>query len=173
MKLGTLDHVLDRLAGYVALASAVLAGVLLCFMVFLITVDVVGRAFFEFTTLIATAASGYSLVGVVFIGLAIAERADYHVKVEVVTRRLPRHWQHVFEIACFLMTIALVIWLTWSLVQLTATTYSNQTVSTDRLHIEMWIPYAVGPVGTSMYIVVLLSKLVHRLRAPKEFAIMD
>ena len=154
----------DWAGKYVSLVSAVIAGVLLVFLMLLITVDVIGRGIFSNTILIADAASGYALVGIAFLGLACAELAGKHVKVSVFTTRLPPKRREQLEVAVSILTLAFAIWFTWMLFGATKLNYSNQAVSIDALHIRMWIPYSVGPLGTGMFAVVLLTNLILKLR---------
>ncbi len=163
MGLTKIDQVVERIGSLVSRVATVLTGLLIVFMVSLITVDVIGRTFGQ-STLIATAASGYALVGVVFLGLAVAERAGLHVTVRLLTRRLAPRVQQYFEVICLILIIVFAVWLGWSLFQLTQMVYVNQTISTDRLRIALWIPYSVGPVGIGMYVLVMISKLYRTVR---------
>ena len=156
---------LGRLEKYIALISAAVAGLILVYMVGIITVDVIGRGLFSFTTLIADSSSGYSLVGLTFLGLACTEVANKHVVVSILTRRLPPAIAKPLEVAILFVTILFVSWLTWVFFEATRMNYISNTVSIDPLHIHVWIPYSVGPVGTGMFTIVLLTRLIQRLRA--------
>jgi len=165
MKEGKFTRYFDWPGKYVSLLSAVIAGVLLVFLALLITVDVIGRGFFSNTILIADAASGYTLVGITFLGLACAELAGKHVTVNIFTRRLPPKQREQLEVAVSILTLTFAIWFAWMLFGATKMNYVNHTVSIDALHIRMWIPYSVGPLGTGMFAVVVLTKLIQKIRA--------
>jgi len=60
--------------------------------------------------------------------------------------------------------LAFAIWFLWILFGVVKVNYVNQTVSIDALHIRMWIPYSVGPIGTGIFALVLLAKVIQRIR---------
>ena len=153
---------IGRLEKYIALISAVVAGLIIVYMVGIITVDVIGRGLFSFTTLIADSSSGYALVGLTFLGLACTEVANKHVVVSILTRRLPPAMRKPLEVVILVVTIIFTGWLTWVFFEATRMNYVSNTVSIDPLHIHVWIPYSVGPVGTGMFTIVLLTRLIHK-----------
>ncbi len=126
------------------------------------TVEVIGRGFFSKPTLIADASAGYTLVGITFLGLAFTELAGKHVVVGILTRRLPSAKREQLEVAVLIVTLVFTIWLTWILFGVTKLNYLLNTVSQDALHIRMWIPYAVGPLGTGMFAIVLLARVIQK-----------
>ena len=133
-------------------------------MVGIITVDVIGRGLFSFTTLIADSSSGYALVGLTFLGLACTEAADKHVVVSILTRRLPSAMRKPLEVAVLIVTLVFTIWLTWIFFEATKMNYVSNTISHDPLHIHVWIPYSVGPLGTGMFAIVLLTRLIQKFK---------
>ncbi len=164
-----LGHRLDWLGKNCARISAVLTGSLLIFMMLLITVDVIGRGVFSAPTLIANAASGYALVGIVFMGLAVSEWSGKHVTIHFLTQRLPPRRRERLEVAVLILTIVFSIWFAWILFEITKMNYINQTVTIDALHILVWIPYSVGPLGIGMYALVLLTKVVQKINKLNNF----
>jgi len=164
MRESKLSRYFDWLGNGFARIATVLTASLLVFMALLITADVIGRSVFSKPTLIADAASGYALVGIVFLGLAVSEWAGKHVTVQFLTRRLPPHRREQLEAAVLIVTLIFAIWFTWILFGVAKVNYVNQTVSIDALHIRMWIPYSVGPLGTGVFAVVLLIKVAQKIR---------
>jgi TRAP-type C4-dicarboxylate transport system permease small subunit len=164
MPKNSLSRYADRLGEWCSRASTLLTALLLIFMALLITVDVIGRGAFSKPTLIADAASGYALVGIVFLGLAVSEWTGKHVTVQILTRRLPPSIRAYVEAAVLIITLAFAIWFLWILFGVVKVNYVNQTVSIDALHIRMWIPYSVGPIGTGIFALVLLAKVIQRIR---------
>lgn len=164
MKGNKLSHGLDGLAKYCGLISGVVTGIFLVYMMLVITVDVIGRALFLKPILIADASAGYALAGMAFLGLAVTELAGKHVVCFDLTKRLPPVAHASLEVAILIVTLALTMWLTWVLFGATKLNYLSNTVSQDALHIRVWIPYSVGPLGTGMFAVVLLTKVIQKLK---------
>lgn len=155
----------DWLGRYCALISVVSTVVLLVFLTLVIAVDVIGRGVFSRSILIADAASGYTLIGIAFLGLAYTELEGGHITVSVLTRRLPSAKREHLEVAILIMTLVFSIFFTWLLFDATKMNY--RVTSVDVLRIRMWIPYSVGPIGSGMFAVVLLTKVVQKLKKLK------
>lgn len=130
----------------------------------MITVDVIGRGIFSAPILIADASSGYALVGIAFLGLAVTELAGKHAVVGILTTRLPSAKREPLEVAILIVTLVFTIWLTWILFGAAKLNYDCNTVSQDALHIHMWIPYTVGPLGTGMFAIVLLTRAIQKFQ---------
>ncbi len=164
MKGSKLSRYFDWLGKYCALVSAVVAGAMLSFMALVITVEVIGRGIFSNPIRIADASAGYTLVGLAFLGLAVTELAGKHVVVGILTTRLPSAKREQLEVAVLIVTLVFAIWLTWILFGVTKLNYLLNTVSQDPLHIQVWIPYSVGPLGTGMFAIVLLTRVIQKFK---------
>lgn len=154
---------LDMVGRYCALVSAVATGVVLVFMVLLITVDTMGRNIFSRPTYIADEAGGYMVIAVAFLGLAAAELAEKHVEVHFLTRRLSQRSQERLEVAILAMTLVFIIWYTWILCGVVSQLYVNQTRSRGAMHMFYWIPFSTGPLGMAMFAMILLVKVAQKL----------
>ena len=131
-------------------------------MMFHITFDVFGKYLFN-APLPATLeiVSHYYMVVVVFLPLAMVEKRDAHISVEVLTQHLPDRWQQV------------IIAATWVLsgVFFTALTYRTWIDAMDKYDVgafimgstsavPTWPTYFLLPFGCLILVLVLVYKLV-------------
>ena len=159
-----LTHYFALFSKYLYRISAVSGQVLIFGMTLLITVDVLGRATIGKSTLVATEISGYSLVAIVFLGLAYTLRTERHVRIELLTRRLSPKRQQQLEIAVLILSMVFIAWFTWTTTGPVILNYIQQHISITYLHAPMWIPYLFIPVGAGMLAIGLLIEIIGKLR---------
>jgi len=160
-----LTGILKTFVKYFYLVSRVSGQVLILFMTLLITVDVLGRATLGKSTLIATELSGYTLVAVVFLGLAYTLKMGRHISVEIITSRLPERKRMQLETAIYILGAIFMAWLTWTTWE--PVIRNLQTHSITTLQTPMWIPYLFIPVGSGMLTLAFLIEVVGKIRALK------
>ncbi len=122
--------------------------VLILIMTLLITIDVIGRTLFGKSTLVADELSGYMLVAIVSLGLAHTLKAEKHITVEIITSRLPEVKRKKLEVVVYLLSAAFMTWLTWATWYPVVKNLNTQSITS--LHMPMWIPYLLVPVGSAM-----------------------
>jgi TRAP-type transport system small permease protein len=93
--------------------SLVAAGAIITGMMFLTTLDVTGRYFFNSPIQGAYEVSEMSLVALVFLGISFVQREKGHVRVDIVIAFLPKsidRYLNVFSLVFALMPMAIVTW---------------------------------------------------------------
>ncbi len=158
-----LTYYLDTFSKYLFQISAVLGQALIFGMTLLITIDVLGRATIGKTTLVATEISGYALVAIVFLGLAYTLRMERHVRIELVTRKLPLRRQQQLEIAVLILSMVFIGWFTWATWGPVKVNYIQNHVSITYLHAPMWIPYLFVPVGAGLLALGFLIEIIAKI----------
>jgi TRAP-type C4-dicarboxylate transport system permease small subunit len=150
--------------GRVARSASTLAGLAVLVIVALITADVVMRYFFNEPQLFVDEVASFLQVAVIFGGLAHTFRTGGHVRVDLVTSRLPapaRAWLRLVGLVASLGFLGIVMWTT---TQSALTAYRYGRVSTVMLY-PLWWPMLVIPLGLALLAVVMLAALVQQLRA--------
>jgi TRAP-type transport system small permease protein len=100
---------IDRVSGF--LTHIAMWGVFA--LMLLVVIDVGMRALFNRSTLIADEMGGYLLALIAYLGMAEAYRLGRHIRVDIVTARLPgrlRAWLDVVLCCVGLVALILVIW---------------------------------------------------------------
>jgi TRAP-type C4-dicarboxylate transport system permease small subunit len=152
--------VIGRAAG----VAALVAGLATLAIVLLISYDVVLRAVFARPQLFVDELAGFLEVLVVFGGAAYTFRVGGHVRVDLVTARLPpaaRAWLRVVTLALGVVFLAVVVWVT-TRSALTAWRYGR--VSAVMLY-PLWVPMLLIPLGLALMASAMLSTLGRQLRA--------
>jgi len=150
---------------------AIVAGVALILMMLHIVVDVVLRAFVN-RPLHATVeiVSTYYMVAVVFLPLALVERLNAHIVVELLTQHLPRRAQLLLMAVVALAAAAYFgafAWQTWGDA---VSKYRVGEVLLGNVPVTVWPTRFYVPVGCGLIALLLLHKAA-RLAAGDETAL--
>ena len=148
----------------VARAASTLAGVAVLAIVVLITYDVAMRYLFEQPQLFVDEVASFLELFVIFAGLAYTFRTGSHVRVDLLTGRLPgraRGWLRLSGLVLGLVFLAIVIWTT---AQSAVTAYRYGRVSAVMLY-PLWAPMALIPLGLALLGVVMALALGAQVRA--------
>lgn len=111
--------------------------------------------------------SGFMLAGATFLALAHTLRAGGHIRVNLVTTRLPERAQWVFEALVLLIATGLVGYATWFMVGLVLESLHYNDVSTGIIPIALWIPQSVAAFGVGLLLVAIIHTFVELLQAGK------
>lgn len=150
---------IGRILAGVSTALAWLGGAALILMMLHISADVVARYIFN-SPLHGTVeiVSAYYMVAVVFLPLAMIERANGHIVVELVTQHLPRRGQDVL-IAIVALVSALYFgtfaWRTWGDA---LNKYAVGESALGMVQVTIWPTRFYLPVGCALIALVLLHK---------------
>lgn len=139
--------------------------VVLFAMMSLITVDVIGRYFFDRPTYVADELSGYFLVAVTFLALGQTQKLGKHMTVTALTSHLPPRNRKWLEMATSILSLAFVVWFTWSTVLATMQAYALGTCSLGVLGTPYWIPKLLLPLGLSVFALQLATKVAKQIRS--------
>jgi TRAP-type C4-dicarboxylate transport system permease small subunit len=148
----------------IARSASTLAGLAVLVIVALITYDVVMRYFFNEPQLFVDELASFLQIVVIFGGLAYTFRTGGHVRVDLVTARLPpraRAWLRAVALLASLAFLGIVMWTT---TQSALTAYRYGRVSTVMLY-PLWWPMLAIPLGLALLAAVMLIALVDQVRA--------
>lgn len=153
------------------LCGAIAGGLILCICL-LISAQIILNAFGRFapgwlpSTIPSYADfSGFMLAGATFLALAHTLRAGGHIRVNLVTTRLPPRAQTVLEGAVLLLAITLIGFATWFMTGLVLESIHYGDVSTGIVPIALWIPQSIAAFGVALLGVALIHTFVDLLRA--------
>lgn len=86
---------------------------LLILMMLLVTGDVTGRYLFHKPILGALECVEFFMVAVIFLGFSYTQFLKAHIKVELLTSRLPPRWRHIFEVITYFLGLCLFSLIVW------------------------------------------------------------
>ncbi len=155
------------------LCGAIAGGLILCICL-LISAQILLNAFGRFSpgTLPSTIPSyadfsGYMLAGATFLALAHTLRAGGHIRVNLVTGRLPERGQVMIEGFVLVLASCLIGYATWFMGGLVIESLHYGDVSTGIIPIPLWIPQSVAAFGIGLLLVAVLHAFVDLVQAGK------
>ncbi len=89
---------LDNLNAKLSKGGAYISSILFVALVVLVMTEIVGRSFFDYSTMLADEYSGYFYLGAVFFGLAYTFNKGGHIRINIVTSRLSKNSQRYIDI---------------------------------------------------------------------------
>ena len=150
--------------GRVARSASTLAGLAVLVIVVLITYDVLMRYFFNEPQLFVDEVASFLQIVVIFGGLAYTFRTGGHVRVDLVTARLPPRARAWLRVVALLASLGFLVIVMWTTLQSALTAYRYGRVSTVMLY-PLWGPMLLIPLGLALLEIVMLVALVQQVRA--------
>lgn len=99
---------LETLNSKLSKGGAYISSTLFVALVVLVMTEIIGRSFFDYSTMLADEYSGYFYLGAVFFGLAFTFNENVHIRINIITSRLSEDKQRYIDIvAGVLATIIL------------------------------------------------------------------
>ena len=177
--LARLNRAFDRLARWMSRA----AGWMFILCAFFITLEVIARKFFGFSSQSTTELSGYLLAFGMAWGLAGALEARTHVRIDVFIQRVParlRCYLHAVAIALLAVFAGFIAWGGW---QLSAESWDFRATDISALKTPLIIPQGIWTFGLVVFFMMVLARLaevitrlpsgdvaaIERLTGPRSF----
>jgi TRAP-type C4-dicarboxylate transport system permease small subunit len=91
-------HWLETLNTKLSKGGAYISSTLFVALVVLVMTEIIGRSFFDYSTMLADEYSGYFYLGAVFFGLAFTFNEEVHIRINIVTSRLSESKQRYIDI---------------------------------------------------------------------------
>lgn len=89
---------LELFNGRFSRGGAYISSILFVALVSLVMVEIVGRSFFDYSTMLADEYSGYFYLAAVFFGLAYTFDENVHIRINIITSRLSKDKQRYIDI---------------------------------------------------------------------------
>ncbi len=140
-------------------AAMAVAGLAAVVMMTLVTIEVLGRSFFNVSTLIADEMGSYLLVTLTFLGLAPTLRDGGFIRIDVYRARAGGHVRTALDAIIVILAIGYTATLDWYLWGLAANSYRLGTTSIQVARTPLWIPQGIMAVGGTLLLAELLAQL--------------
>lgn len=165
-----MGHILQRLYDI----CGAIAGVLILCICLLISAQIALNAFGRLAPGLLPSTipsyadfSGFMLAGATFLAMAHTLRAGGHIRVNLVTSRLPVHIQIFAEGFALLAAVSLVGYAAWFMLALVQESIHYGDVSTGIVPVALWIPQSVAAFGITLLLVSLIHTFIDLLRTRK------
>lgn len=153
-----LSRFLDRIFGI----SGVLAGIFLVIIGVLVVAQIVGRLF-GIQIPGANEFSGYSLAATSFLGLAYSFRQGAHIRVTLVTDRLPESIQKWVTVIVLIVASSMIIFLAYNTFSMVYWSWEFEEKSTGIVSYPLWIPQMTMAIGIIFFAIALVEDLIRIL----------
>jgi len=107
---------LKKMNEKLSLLGASLSAVLFVALVLLIMTEIIGRSFFDYSTMLADEYSGYFYLAAIFLGLAYTFNQEGHIRITIVTSRLSssiKRWVDLFAGVMALSILLFALYYSW------------------------------------------------------------
>lgn len=131
-------------------SAEILAAAAVGAIVVLVVYEVVARYVFNAPTLWTQDVCIYLLLWAAFLGLAPAERAGEHIRIDLAINRLKPPARRRLELATCLMVAAFAGLAAWKGLEVALQSYKFGRRSVSLFSVPMWIPQAALPVGAGL-----------------------
>src|SRR6266545_88764 len=140
-------------------AAMAVAGLAAVVMMTLVTVEVLGRSFFNVSTLIADEMGSYLLVTLTFLGLAPTLRDGGFIRIDVYRARTRGRVRAALDACIVVLAIGYTATLDWYLWGLATNSYRLGTTSIQVARTPLFIPQGIMAVGATLLLAELLAHL--------------
>jgi C4-dicarboxylate transporter DctQ subunit len=158
--LSLLDRAVQAMTAFVT----AVAGLFILLTALIVTYEVVMRALFNAPTEWVIEVSVYLIVVAGFLGLAVTYVEDKHIKVDLLTIKLPVKINKYLEIAVNLIALvfSLIFLVTsWDMV---ATSFALDRTAASNIRVPLFIPQAALPIGFGLLLLQIIRKILMDIR---------
>ncbi|MFQ5850539.1 MAG: TRAP transporter small permease subunit [Candidatus Binatia bacterium] len=154
---------LTRFGRAVALMNS-LSGLVLFFMMFLITFDVAGRYLLSEPITGTLEITEFLMVFVIFLSISCVQQRKGHIRVQILTRRLPPKAEIAVDILAHLVALLFFLLIAWQSGASALSSWEFREASEGLLQIPIYPPKFAISLGSLLMGGQILSDILSRLR---------
>ena len=155
---------LEVLERFLSTLGAVIASLLLLGLVGLITVEIVGRSFFDYSTMLADEYSGYLFLALVYLGLAYTFRQGGHIRITIVSSRLPEGVRRRLDVFAGTMTLGILLFALIYAWKFMMESKEMEMVSEGVSETPLWLTQIPMVIGLGLFALSLFVFVLRRVR---------
>jgi len=153
-----LNHLI-RLNDLLGTAAIWVSGLLLMYVVGHVSIEIIARSFFDFSTHSMDEFVGYAVGAMTFLALANTFRARKHVRVSILQSFIRGHLATFAEVVCIVLTFAITAFLARYVFRTLARDWNRGTVSPTLTETPVWIIDSVIFIGLVLFLLQLVTSL--------------
>lgn len=143
---------LESLSRRMSLIGAYISSILIIFLVSLVMVEIIGRSFFDYSTMIADEYSGYAYLAIVLFGLAFTFEEGGHIRINLLTSRFGEKANRVIDIVAGLITTAVMSFVLYYCWLFMMDSYEMEMLSENVSETPLYLIQIPMPVGIALFI---------------------
>ena len=153
-----LNHLI-RLNDLLGTAAIWVSGLLLMYVVGHVSIEIIARSFFDFSTHSMDEFVGYAVGAMTFLALANTFRARKHVRVSILQSFIRGRLATFAEVICIVLTFAITAFLARYVFRTLARNWNRGTVSPTLTETPVWIIDSVIFIGLVLFLLQLVTSL--------------
>jgi TRAP-type C4-dicarboxylate transport system permease small subunit len=151
---------IERVISFLSKLGSWISGIAIMIMIFLITLEVVGRKLFGFSTLVADEFSGYLLVVITFMGAAYTLKMKGFTRMDVIYNRFKGRDRWVIDLVFSLVSLLFLIIVDYWLWVHIISSYRSRMTSISILQTPLYIPQLFMGIGVTFLVLEVVLELV-------------
>lgn len=151
---------IDRLS----LLGAYLSSILLISIILLIVANIILMSFFNSSIVITAEYSAYMFAASVMLSLSFALKEDAHIKINVISSKLPRPISKILKIAVTLLAFLISLFALYYSIMMVWQAYIYQMRADTVAQTLIYIPQIFMPIGFLMLSLQLVGKLLKEIK---------
>jgi len=151
---------IERVISFVSRLGYWISGIAIMIMIFLITLEVVGRKLFGFSTLIADEFSGYLLVVITFMGAAYTLKTKGFTRMDVIYNRFKGRDRWIIDLVFSLVSLLFLTIVDYWLWVHIISSYRSRLTSISILQTPLCIPQLFMGIGVTFLVLEVVLELV-------------
>lgn len=155
---------LDRAVQAMTAFATGVAGLFILLTALIVTYEVVMRALFNAPTEWVIEISVYLIVVAGFLGLAVTYADDKHIKVDLLTIKLPAKINKYLELGVNIIALAfslICLVESWDMASLS---FAIDRTAASSIRMPLWIPQSALPIGFGLLLLQIIRKILLDLR---------
>jgi len=154
---------LYKLTSKLSLWGAYLASILLILLVILIMTEIIGRHFFDTSTMIADEYSGYLYLASIFLGLAYTFEKNAHIRINIITSKLSKKSNKYIDIFTSIITNTVLLFILYRTILFTYDSYEMEMLSENVSETPLYFTQLVMPLGIILFILTVLTFTIKKI----------
>lgn len=136
-----------------------ICAVLVLAMCAIVAVEVVSRTVFSQPTIWVQECAVYMLLALAFLGLAATDHADEHIRIDLLSKRLPARVRAALELSICAAITAFACTALWGGWDMVAQSLRFGRRSLTLLSIPVWMPQLLLPVGMALLVLAMIARM--------------
>lgn len=151
-------NLIDRLS----LGGAYLSSLLIMVLVVLIMTEIIGRSFFDTSTMLADEYSGYLYLALVFFGLAYTLKEEGHIRISILSSRLKSTPKRYLDLSVGVITFLTMCYVIYYSLLVLLDVKQMEMVSENVSETPIWLTQIPIPIGIALFMLAIIGFMIKR-----------
>ena len=126
--------------------------------------EIIGRHFFDTSTMIADEYSGYLYLASIFLGLAYTFEKNAHIRINIITSKLSKKSNKYIDIFTSIITNIVLIFILYRTILFSYDSYDMEMLSENVSETPLYLTQLVMPIGIILFILIVLVFTIKRIK---------